>query len=195
MPVGAGIGLEALDAGGETEIDPVVLVETGAHRAHLGAERSFEGDRQGLDDGHVEITFATAGGDLGADEACTDHDDAARPAVEGSTDGDGVVEGAQHVHAGDVVGAGEGSGRCTGGHDELVEGEVLVAAGSGDHHATGVEVERHRPGAEMPVDVEILGRRREHDPVDVPGPGEHLLRQGRPVVGSVRFGVDDGEAP
>ena len=139
----------------------------------------------------LEPALAAGGRHLRADEAGADHDHPAGLRIELAAQREAVVEGAQGVDPGHAVGDGHGARRRAGGDDEAVEVD-LPAVVEGDP-ASG-EVERRRPRAEAPVEVELVARRGQLDAVGVPRPRQHLLRERRPVVGRVRLLTDDHDA-
>jgi hypothetical protein len=95
------------------QADAVVGVQRAADGAHHGAQRAGERGRHGLDDRHDEPARPGGGGHLRTDEAAADHHEA--PA--GSqvvAQGDRVVQRAQHVDAGERLGAGQLPGTRAG---------------------------------------------------------------------------------
>ncbi len=99
----------------------------------------------------------------------------------------GVVQGAQQVHAGHALGAGQGDRFGAGGEDQDVVrdrarlGVQLVRGGA---HAQHLAAEPQLDAERFEVHVEggVLGLAEQHG-----------LRQRRPVVRLVGFGADEGD--
>ncbi len=140
--------VEAVDPDAEAEVDLVVAVEVGDHRTHVGAEHPLQRHRERLDDGHVEPTGPTRRRHLGADEAGTDDHHPLGAGVELGAQGQGVVEGAQDVHADEAFPA-DGAGPTARRDDQPVEAEAIATL-EGD--LTCRQVEADRPGAQTPVE-------------------------------------------
>src|SRR5581483_4156423 len=92
--------VEALDADSEAQVDAASAVAVGEQAPHLRAEHALERHREWLDDGHGGHDARDGGGDLAADEARADDDDA-RVGAELRPQRVGVVERPQVV---DTVG-------------------------------------------------------------------------------------------
>jgi hypothetical protein len=130
-----------------------------------------------------------AGGDLGADEATADDDE--RPAGrELGPEGSCVVEGAQDVDAGEVVGAGQPARAGAGGEHDRVGGEPCALV---ERHGAGRRVELDGPHPQPPRDVEVLVVLQQRLRGRLVRRGEEGLRQRRPVVRQVRLVADDGD--
>ena len=114
------------------------------------------------------------------------------PPVETGSDGERVVERAQHEHAVrkcPVDHSREQARRRTRRDDEAVEPEAVAPC---ELDAAGAHVERHCPRAELEVEVEVVvPGGPEQDPVGFELAGEHLLRERRPVVREVLLGADE----
>src|SRR5581483_11245273 len=94
--------VEAGDAGTETEVDAVVVVQRRARGTHLLTQGFGEGRGQRLEHGDRRARGVAGGGDLRTDEAGTDDD---RPpasgydAVQVGADGETVVDRAEEMNA------------------------------------------------------------------------------------------------
>jgi hypothetical protein len=102
-------------------------VEVGDDPAHLGSEAALQRYREGLDEADLDAEAATARRHLCSDEAGSHHCDAPRCRLERGADGKAVLEGAQRVHALDVVGARKTAGRGSGREHQPVVGQPLAA--------------------------------------------------------------------
>src|SRR3712207_5334052 len=118
----------------------VVGVQLGTDRAHVGAQRAGERDGLGLDDGDVESERAGRGGDLCPDEPGADHDEAFGDG-QVLPQGDRVVQGAQHVHAGESLAAGQPPGPGARGEDDATGPDPATALQQ-DRAAEVVEADR-----------------------------------------------------
>ena len=74
------VGFESIDTDTGAEVDAVLDVDIGHQRADLLPQDSTERRGHGIDHGDVETPPPTGGGDLCADEACTDDSDSHGPA-------------------------------------------------------------------------------------------------------------------
>jgi hypothetical protein len=105
----------------------------------------------------------------------------------------GVVDAAENVRAGEGALSGEATGAdAARDHDGVGRDDAALAC----PHLALCDVEVSGPLAEHEFGFEPgqRGRRPKCETVVVLRTGEELLRQGRPVVRRVRFGVDQCEA-
>ena len=125
------------------------------------------------------------GGDLGTDEAGTDHDNSVGTSIKVGTERQGIVEAAQHVYAAHLLGPWQRPATGAGGDHQAIDD---VVTGVGRQGSAG-EVEAGHPHTKSKVKTEILELLwlGEGEPVDLPLPRQHLFRQGRTVVRVVGF--------
>src|SRR5699024_4842384 len=86
------------DAGRQSQVDASAALQRGADLAEVGTEGPLHRLLGGLEDGDIDPLRPGGRGDLGADEAGTDHDQAAG-GVEGRAEVVRVVPGAEVVDA------------------------------------------------------------------------------------------------
>ncbi|GJE46024.1 hypothetical protein AEGHOMDF_5224 [Methylobacterium soli] len=186
-----GITLQKLDMRAGAKIDARPLQETRDDTAHEGAEGPRQRRRIGVDQGHVDAEVPAAGGGLAADQPAPDDQDVARPLRQHGAQGRRIVAPAQGEHAAErrPLGAGPGPGLRARRDQEAPIGE---RAPVGEAERAGLPVEAGGGHAEMPVGPQ---RHEVGQGGGVGGelPRQHVLRQGRPVIGRVRLVSDDVE--
>jgi hypothetical protein len=113
-------------------------VQSAEQRTDLVADCAGQGRTHGLEDGDLQTLGSGGGGDLGPDESGTDDHD--RPGlVERPPQSQAIGVGAQHVHGGVVVSAGQVADTTASGEHQGVVPDVAVG---GRHDALG----RVQPG-------------------------------------------------
>ena len=183
-PVGA---VQPVDAHAQAQVHPVVAVQRGHDHAHLGAQGPFEGRGRRLQHGHLDPAGSAHRRHLRPDETGPDHHDALGLLVEVAPQDEAVVQGAQDVHAFEHRRPGQPTGGGAGGDHQPVVADPLPAI---EAHEAIRAIEAHGPASEAVVDAQVLVGGRQDDAIDIPDPGQHLLRQRRPVIGCVGIGVD-----
>ena len=165
-------------------VDAAVGVPGGHRCGHLGGQRPGQRPVGGLDDRDRAARLARGGGELGADPARADDHDVVLPGEHGPQPL-GVVQGAQQVHAGHALGAGQRDRFGAGGED----------AGRRTGPAPPRCPARGRRGAAPSASPPSRSSMSERLEVDVEGGALGLaeqdrLGQRRPVVGLVGLGAD-----
>jgi hypothetical protein len=165
----------------------------GDDAADPGAQRTGERRRVGIDqpDGQAEI--AAAGGCLAADQAGADDEDAGRSLGQRGSQAGGIVPSAQGE---DPVEPAAGCGRPgarlrAGGDEEAIVGEYRSIR-EADHPR--IPVEGDGPMTQAPVGIEG-DEFRQSGGIRCQFARQNVLRQRRPVVGTVRFITHDREPP
>ncbi|GAA1242690.1 hypothetical protein GCM10009646_33010 [Streptomyces aureus] len=186
------LALEARDPRAEGEAHAAFLVAPVQRAGQEFAERAEHRQRLGVDHRHLGDTEAFGcGGDLAADEARADDDDANARPDQFVTQAPGVGEGAHGVPAADGTRgtvAAQPARPHAGGDDQAVEGEfrtvvesdkALVEAGGGSGRA------------QPPLDVRRARSGREREGLERHLSGEHVLAQRWSVVRHVGLIADD----
>lgn len=182
---------QARDNGAADQRRPVGHVRRGHHGAEPLAQLYRQWRRRGLDDGDVEPEFACRRRDLGADESGSD-DDHPGTGPQILAQRECVVDGPDHVDAGQFVTAGPPPRPRTGGQYDTV-GVDSRSVGEFDCAASRVESRRwcsEQPGGVEVVVVALQGEVGFGHVAD-----EEPLRQGWAVVGTPRLVADDREPP
>src|SRR4051794_15986134 len=191
------VPLERGDARAEVEADAVLLVPPLQDGREQRPERADHGQPVDRDTGDIAAEGAGGGGDLAADEAGAEHDDAgAGPQLRAQREC--VVERPDdvppRVRGGRRTGDVEAAGGDAGGRDERV---VLQGRAVGELDLTAAEVGPDDAGAEPPDDVRCRLAHPEGEPL-VREPlhelaGQRLLGERRAVVRGVRLVAEDDD--
>jgi len=175
-----------------SHLDAVIAVQAGAHRPQLVSEHTGQGHREGFDHRDLGAEAATGGGHLGPDESGTHHGQLRALILDGRSQGDAVLEGAQGPYPPDVGRIGKRPDMGPGGHHGAVVVQKVAVIDletvSGD-----IEGDGGVPEAKVEAEGVDLLRFPQTDAVESPGAGQELLRQRRPVVGRMGFGTDQDD--
>ena len=184
------IAVEPCNTDAGPQVDSMVAMQSREHVPEHRAEPAHHRARERFEHRHVEVPTATGRGDLGTDEAGTDHHDPWR-VVELGPDRETVVERAQHMDSTERRSVGEDTRVRTGRDDAARIGDHL---GVVEGHGSRGRVEVLGATAEPPVDRELLVRlSAQRDLVRLALPREQVLRQRRAIVRKVRLGADDDQ--
>jgi len=129
---------------------------------------------------------------LGSEEAGAD--DHERPSgAQVGAQGEGVVQGAQHVHTRQVVSPRQPARPGAGGQHDAVAGD---RAAVGEHDLARRRPQRDSRDPQLPVDVEgVVGIAEQGELALLGGTGQEGLGQRWAVVRQVHLGADDGQPP
>ena len=144
-----------------------------------------KGDRKRLDDGDVQPACAAGGGDLEADEPCS-HDRDTRRVRQFPAQRDSVVQTAEN----EQTRPGRNARKSPDARARCDDQPVVVSErATGQRDAFGAEIDRRRAYAKPHVERERLVPvfLAEKGLVRLPGALEHLLREWRAVVGTMRL--------
>ncbi len=176
-------GLDARHARVGAQHGARVLVPAGHRGGDLGGQRPGQRPFGGLHDGHRAARLARGRGELRADPARADDHDVV-PAGQHRTQPLGVVQGAQQMHTGHALRAGQPDGFGAGRDDQdvvrhgpVLGGELVVSGAQAEHLAAEAQLDAE--GLEVDVEGGAL-RFAEQDG----------LGQRGPVVRLVGFGAD-----
>src|SRR5208283_2139467 len=174
-------GLQAFEPCAEPQVHAVVTMHRSEDSPHERSDRSFEWDREGLDDDHVGSKSSRSRRHLEADESRPGNDQTSRRPRDDLAQGDGVLEIAQGEHPGPSGEARERPRLRPGRDHQSVEFEAAAIAKS-DRSPRHVEV--RCPRSEMKLDPKRIEvpRRPEDASVSVPGAREELLGKRRAIV-------------
>ena len=185
------VAAEPRHPGAQPEVDVMITMEVGEHRADLLADDPDQGLGEGIEHHDLGIVLAGRSGDLAADPAGPDDDDlcAGREAL---PEGQRVVQRPQGEQAVEIR-----SGKLqpprgrAGGDDQLVVRMIIAARDDDlavpvDPGGDGARQQRRLVGPEG-----LVG-----DPVRLVDLALHQgLRQRRPLVRAVHLLTDQGELP
>src|SRR5581483_4526730 len=178
--------VEALDADSEAQVDAASAVAVGEQAPHLRAEHALERHREWLDDGHGGHDARDGGGDLAADEARADDDDA-RVGAELRPQRVGVVERPQVV---DTVGPLE----TPRPHARREHERVPLHEGVADAGRAAPRVDLLDAAAEHELDRLLVPESLRAQRDILPIAGEQLLGERGPLVRRVLLVADEQHA-